>query len=687
MNRHHPYGGYDDAPRRRSASPPYRGGGGGYRGRGARPPRGRGGGAGGYNVNGGPAPVQPAYDAYGTHPLQAAYGGPVSPYTTATPIGSDYSASYGGVGHAQRDPFYANGDASAANYQDYSYGGVNEYNESGMSSRSGGHEERGRGRGAARGGRPRHRDDKVHDSIIEERINRERPCRTLFIRNIKYESSSEEMRAAFEAHGEIKTFFDLIKTRGMVFVTYFDLRAAQRAKERLQGMDVSGRAIDVHYSLPREHELSQRCDREKNQGTILATLVDSRSHQPIDEMELRRRMAQWGEIKHMKPLYVGGIMRPDQRLVEFYDSRVCILAYDRLRDQHMQDGMLDLQFEWDVPEHPLPDGPVPIPIGGGGGGGGGGGRSPAMGYGEHGAYRGGPGSDRDAAPTNEWDRSRDIGQAAFRDDYAGARQNYPAAPDYRSADPRDNRRAGPFPPASPIAERVAPAAYGAAPRGGDFRRDDRGGSGERDFDRDSRGYGGGALARRTSKDEWRGGRPASPVRVRVPPAPGTDEFGRALPPGRPEESPVMAAAQTYPPYGGAAAAATPSAPVTAPQSLDERLEQAKRVQQILAALKPGSTSTATTTPPAPPSAPASQTSAQAPGAYYGASASQASYPSPNQYQASYSAQGLPPNPMSTYPPPVASYPPASQAQGAPASTQNASVQNLLALLAQNQQKN
>ena len=33
------------------------------------------------------------------------------------------------------------------------------------------------------------RDDKVHDSIIEERIQRERPCRTLFIRNIKASSN------------------------------------------------------------------------------------------------------------------------------------------------------------------------------------------------------------------------------------------------------------------------------------------------------------------------------------------------------------------------------------------------------------------------------------------------------------------------------------------------------------------
>lgn len=96
-----------------------------------------------------------------------------------------------------------------------------------------------RGRGGRRGGGPprRERDEKGHDTLIEERINRERPCRTLFIRNIKvrdlcestlcvkaninqYETESDYVRKMFEEHGEIKTFFDRIANRGMVFVTY-----------------------------------------------------------------------------------------------------------------------------------------------------------------------------------------------------------------------------------------------------------------------------------------------------------------------------------------------------------------------------------------------------------------------------------------------------------------------------------
>lgn len=47
----------------------------------------------------------------------------------------------------------------------------------------------------------RERDDKVHDSIIEERIQRERPCRTLFIRNIKASLFMKLSLRAFRCSG------------------------------------------------------------------------------------------------------------------------------------------------------------------------------------------------------------------------------------------------------------------------------------------------------------------------------------------------------------------------------------------------------------------------------------------------------------------------------------------------------
>ncbi|KAJ8503597.1 hypothetical protein ONZ45_g10731 [Pleurotus djamor] len=61
---------------------------------------------------------------------------------------------------------------------------------------------------------------------------------------------------------------------------------AERARERLQGSEISGRPIDVHYSLPRD---DQKGDKEKNQqfqGMLQVTLRNSPSGQHIDDNEL-----------------------------------------------------------------------------------------------------------------------------------------------------------------------------------------------------------------------------------------------------------------------------------------------------------------------------------------------------------------------------------------------------------------
>ncbi|KAF9233664.1 hypothetical protein BU15DRAFT_66373 [Melanogaster broomeanus] len=130
----------------------------------------------------------------------------------------------------------------------------------------------------------------------------------------------------------------------MVFVTYYDLRAAERARERLQGSEISGRPIDVHYSLPRDDQKqggggggggNERDKNQQYQGCLIVTLKDSR--QPIDDNEVRRKFQQFGDVKSV----TSASNRMDQRYVEYYDMRNCDEAFDRLRHQGLQDGTMD----------------------------------------------------------------------------------------------------------------------------------------------------------------------------------------------------------------------------------------------------------------------------------------------------------------------------------------------------------
>lgn len=54
-----------------------------------------------------------------------------------------------------------------------------------------------------------------------------------------------------------------------------------------------------------------------SQGTLIVSLRNSASGQPIDDNEVRRKFQQFGDVKSVTP---GE--RNDERLVEFYDMRV-----------------------------------------------------------------------------------------------------------------------------------------------------------------------------------------------------------------------------------------------------------------------------------------------------------------------------------------------------------------------------
>ena len=73
--------------------------------------------------------------------------------------------------------------------------------------------------------------------------------RILFVRNLPYKISAEDMYAIFGKYGAIRQIRlgDANLTRGTAYVVYEDILDAKEAVESLSGFNVAGRYIIVSY--------------------------------------------------------------------------------------------------------------------------------------------------------------------------------------------------------------------------------------------------------------------------------------------------------------------------------------------------------------------------------------------------------------------------------------------------------
>lgn len=175
-----------------------------------------------------------------------------------------------------------------------------------------------------------------------ERPEDSKPCRTLFVRNVAFEVNVNALRAEFASYGEIRTWFDLIQRRGMLFVTYYDTRAAERARAKMNKKVLVGRALDVHFSLPKDEDQEQHCDRDKNQGTLFVVVHDAKD--PVSDEVIRAHFEPFGDIRAIRT-YKGQL---HTRFIEYWDSRACIQAHDTCQDTEFLGGKLQLKFAWDL---------------------------------------------------------------------------------------------------------------------------------------------------------------------------------------------------------------------------------------------------------------------------------------------------------------------------------------------------
>ena len=79
----------------------------------------------------------------------------------------------------------------------------------------------------------------------------------IYVGNLSYGMSEDELRQAFSAHGEVSTVKILMdretgRSRGFGFVEMPNQSEAETAIAQLNGKDLGGRALRINEARPRE---------------------------------------------------------------------------------------------------------------------------------------------------------------------------------------------------------------------------------------------------------------------------------------------------------------------------------------------------------------------------------------------------------------------------------------------------
>lgn len=79
------------------------------------------------------------------------------------------------------------------------------------------------------------------------------PTRTLLVQNVSPSISDNELRQHFADFGDLQAFDSGAKARGAVLVSYYDIRAAVRARRLMHGMTLGDRPIGISFAAaPRQ---------------------------------------------------------------------------------------------------------------------------------------------------------------------------------------------------------------------------------------------------------------------------------------------------------------------------------------------------------------------------------------------------------------------------------------------------
>ncbi|KAL7719124.1 Polyadenylate-binding protein [Entamoeba marina] len=170
----------------------------------------------------------------------------------------------------------------------------------------------------------------------ENDLPMERKSRVLFVRNISFQMAEDDLRSLFEKYGEIKKLFNQVAQRGIAFVTYYDIRCAEKAHNELNLYEIEGRPIKIHYSLPKDNEINQKESLE-NHANLYVVFKDIK--EAISKEETKEMFKEFGDVSEVRE---SGDKR-FVKFVEYFDSRDAIKAIEKTNNMKYKEGYLEVK--------------------------------------------------------------------------------------------------------------------------------------------------------------------------------------------------------------------------------------------------------------------------------------------------------------------------------------------------------
>ncbi|KAJ4454413.1 putative Meiosis protein mei2 [Paratrimastix pyriformis] len=155
--------------------------------------------------------------------------------------------------------------------------------------------------------------------------------RTLLVSNVFQPIPDQELNAFFARFGPLRSLDTTNKPRGLLTVTFFDLRDAEAAHRQLRSPGLRHLRWDVHYSPP-----TGPGGLDHNHGTLVVFNLDPST----TNEDLRIVFRQFGEIKEIRE--TPG--KKYHRFLEFYDSRHAERAMRVMKKVNINGKKVKIEF-------------------------------------------------------------------------------------------------------------------------------------------------------------------------------------------------------------------------------------------------------------------------------------------------------------------------------------------------------